>query len=47
MYIYRFAVNKSYSLGGGEVISVHQSAPSEVLIRFRSRPDIPTKVSWA
>ena len=36
------------SLDGKELVAASaQSAPSEVLIRFRSRPDIPTRVSWA
>ena len=36
------------SLDGRALVAASaQSAPSEVLIRFRSRPDIPTKVSWA
>jgi len=32
--------------GRALVAASAQSAPSEVLVRFRSRPDIPTKVSW-
>jgi len=36
------------SLDGRALVAASaQSAPSVVLIRFRSRPDIPTKVSWA
>jgi len=36
------------SLDGRALVAASaQSAPSEVLIRLRSRPDIPTKVSWA
>jgi len=36
------------SLDGRALVAASaQSAPSAVLIRFRSRPDIPTKVSWA
>jgi len=38
----------SLSLDGRALVAASaQSAPSEVLIRYRSRPDIPTKVSWA
>ena len=33
--------------GRALVAASAQSAPSEVFIRYRSRPDIPTKVSWA
>jgi len=36
------------SLDGRALVAASaQSAPSEVLIRCRSRPDIPIKVSWA
>ena len=36
------------SLDGRALVAASaQSAPSEFLIRYRSRPDIPTKVSWA
>jgi len=36
------------SLDGRALVAASaKSAPSEDLIRFRSRPDIPTKVSWA
>ena len=36
------------SLDGRALVAASvQSAPSEILIRFRSRPDIPTKVSLA
>jgi len=36
------------SLDGRALVAASvKSAPSDVLIRFRSMPDIPTKVSWA